>query len=220
MTIKQIMMIDQRRQKSIVFISLFHNFKKKEKEKKMMCDDDDDEPPARKVMDTSVKDDYGRCPVFCARCMIIRNIRLAHSEECIHSQQYKSTREECNEAPLALCVCHCCLPFGRHMVPIADQPAEENSPVDYQLTMEAEAEVQPQPYQPEMYSNIHNGAGFLPNLRPYSLLMTQAHLEQAQYLASLGPYSRLMAEGNTEERSGEATWDQEMGRRTDSNEQE
>ena len=178
--------------------SLFHNFEKEKIARDVMSDDGDKKPPARKNKDSSAKDEQGKCKVFCARCMIIRNISRPHSTDCVHYEQYKATREECNELPLALGICQFCLPFGRH-----DQEASEASlPVDSQLTLEAEAEVD---------SNMqHGGEEILAGWPLYS------QQEQAEYLASLGPYSRLMAQARiSEETAREASWDPEM-ERTDS----
>ena len=170
---------------------------KKEGKTRQSVMSDEDEPSAKQAVDISVKDEDGTCN------KIVRStVRLA-----LESEQFKSTREECNDTPLSPCIC------------------QVNSQIDSQSTLEAaaESEAQKKPKaksKPKTHSNLPNGGRtgqYLANSGPYSQLMTQADLEEiahwevirwqtgggspGHYLANSGPYSRLIEQGKLEKRA-------------------
>jgi len=95
--------------------------------------------PTTTFVDTSKRGKDGKCPIFCARCTIIGNIKLGHSPKCMKSGQ--DVTEEANDAPLAICICHCCLPIydGSHLVPVFDRHGEYQEGRKYSQLMAEEA---------------------------------------------------------------------------------
>ena len=143
-------------------------------------------PPASTwttVIDTSKRDEQGQCPIFCARCVIIGNIILDHSPRCTLSQQYKTSEKQYNDEPLAVCICHCCVPAAvyaspQHLVPVAD-----NKPGEYQQ-------------RPTYYQLMEAKAGNI----PVKEVSKPFGGSPGEYQQSPGAYSQLMANAKAEER--------------------